>query len=206
MTRVKKAFASTVCGIALLVTGAYGIFGANSSLVGAAGLLMAIGCLVVLLTTESRVSNPAERSARWPNGYDVLVFCGSVVMFMIVGGFAFDALSDLFGLAKVPTKQTLFQYGGTAVLIWLLLVGTVSFLVGGFVVRRMNRMPARWLSGAVGASYAFTFTVLAILTPVGPGAGSGAGRFLFAFLFFFPSVGLILGALKLKRSNLPNLI
>ena len=64
-------------------------------------------------------------------------------------------------------------------------------------------MRAHWLSGAIGASYAFAFTFLAFLTPMGRGAESGAGRLLFGFLFLFPAVGLILGALKLKRSNLP---
>ena len=62
MTRANRAFAGIVGGIALLVAGAYGLFGASSVLVGAVGLLIATGCLVVLLITgiAGEKSDPSE--------------------------------------------------------------------------------------------------------------------------------------------------
>ena len=131
----------------------------------------------------------------------MLIFCGSIFAFMFVGGATSVGLSLLLGLAKVPEKESIFQYGGTAVLICLLFIGSFSFLVGAFVVRRMRRMRARLLSCAVGAIYAFVFTGLALLVPMQ--RGGLAGTILVAFLFLFPAVGLILGSLKLTRSIPP---
>ena len=137
----------------------------------------------------------------WPNWYDVLVFWVGIFIFMFAGVATFGGLSDLLGLPKVPERESIFQYGGTAILIWLLFVGAFSFLIGGFVVRRMKRMRARWLSGVVGAGYAFVFTGLALLVPMQ--RGSLAGISFVAFLFLFPAVGLIVGSLKLPRSMPP---
>ena len=142
-----------------------------------------------------------DPNAPWPDGFDVLLFCGAIAIFTFGGIATFGILSDLLGLARVPEAQSMFQYGGTAVLIWLLFAGTFSFLMGGFVVRRMKRMRARWLSGVVGAIYAFVFTGLAILVPIS--RGGLAGPVLVAFVLLFPAVGLILGSLKLKRSISP---
>jgi len=94
----------------------------------------------------------------------------------------------------------MFRYGGTAVLIWLLVVGTISFLIGGFVVRRLRRVRARWLSAVVGSLYSFVFVALSMSVPVRPGSLSGVA--LVMFLLLFPAVGLVVGSLKLKRSNL----
>jgi hypothetical protein len=63
----------------------------------------------------------------------------------------------------------------------------------------MRRVRARWLSGVVGAGYAFVFTGLALLVPMQ--RGGMAGIILVAFLFLFPAVGLMLGSLKLPRST-----
>jgi len=144
---------------------------------------------------------PDNRSAPWPGWIDLLIFWGSIIVALVGGIVALDALSDVLEFATVPEKQSIFQYGGTAVLVWLLFVGTLSFLVGGFAVRRMRRARARWLSGVAGALYAFVFVALSLFVPMS--RGSLGGQVFVAFFFLFPAVGLLLGSLRLKRSISP---
>jgi len=147
------------------------------------------------------MTDPSERSTPWPGWVDVLIFCGTVILFLYVGILGLGMLSDLLGFSRVPTEQTMFRYGGTAVLIWLLVVGSFSFLIGGFIVRRQRRTRARWLSAVVGGIYPIVMVFLSMFVPMQ--RGSPGAIALVVFLLLFPAVGLVIGALKLKRSNLP---
>jgi len=145
--------------------------------------------------------SPARvQAADWPDGYDLLSFLAGIVVFLVVGLLLGELLSKALGLSIDPDK-TVFQYGGTAVLLWLGLIGSVSFLFGGFVTRRMRRVRARWLSAIVGSVYALVFVILALLIPQGKSLG---GQVLIVWLFLFPAIGLPLAAWKLtKRQNEP---
>jgi hypothetical protein len=147
------------------------------------------------------MTDSSERSTPWPGGVDVLIFCGSIVLFLYVGIFAVGTLSELASFSRIPLEQTMFRFGGTAVLVWLLFVGTISFLFGGFFVRRLRRIRARWYSAFVGGTYSFVFVALSMSVQMQP--GSPGVRALIAFLFLFPAVALVIGALKLRRANLP---
>ncbi|TMH66890.1 MAG: hypothetical protein E6H57_12830 [Betaproteobacteria bacterium] len=146
------------------------------------------------------MTNPIERGTPWPGGVDVVFFCGSIILFLYVGIIGLGTLSELLSFSKLPTEQTMFRYGGTAVLIWLLFVGTISFLIGGFFARRLRRMRARWLSAVVGGIYSVVVVALSMFVQMQPRSLGGIA--LVVFLFLFPAVGLVIGASKLKRSNL----
>ena len=109
------------------------------------------------------MAGPSERSTPWPVGTDVLIFCGGIILFLYVGIIGLGTLADILSLSRTHTEQTISRYGGTAILIWLLVVGTISFLVGGFFVRRLRRVRARWLSAAVGSIYSFGVVALSML-------------------------------------------
>jgi len=128
----------------------------------------------------------------WPAGIDALIFCGSVIVLFYAG------LIGSSGFQRLPMEQTIFRYGGTAVLIWLLLIGSVSFLIGVLVARRLRRMRARWLSAVIGGAYSLVFVGLSMLVPLA--RGSTGSKAQIAFLLLFPALGLIAGALLLKRS------
>ena len=130
---------------------------------------------------------------------DVLIFCASLTLFVFVGIAIVGALAEALAVKLVPQERTLFQYGGTAVLFGLLIFGTLSFLIGGFVVRRLKRVRARWLSAAVGALYSMVMVSIAMLVPLE--RGSVAAISYLGFQLFFPALGLTFGALMLKRSN-----
>jgi hypothetical protein len=134
----------------------------------------------------------SDRRAPWPDGFDLLIFCAGVTAFVYV---ALAAL-QLLGVAPPAQEQTLFRYGGTAVLIMLLLVGSVSFLFGGLAARYLKRARARWLSGGIGGAYSLVTVVASAFIPLSQ-FGIG-GKVLGVFILLFPAIGLFLGALTLK--------
>ena len=146
------------------------------------------------------MTNPSERRIPWPGGGDVLIFCGSIILFLYIGIIGLGTLSELLSFSRLPTEQTMFRYGGTAILIWLLFVGTISFLIGAFFVRRLRRIRARWLSAVVGSIYSFVVVALSMFVQMQP--RSSASVALVVFVLLFPAVGLVIGALKLKCSSL----
>ena len=143
------------------------------------------------------MTTPNNGNPPWPGWIDMLIFCGSITVFVFLGIAGIVTLSPIAGFALLPQEQTVFRYGGTTVLITILLQGTVSFLIGEFVVRRMKRMRCRWLSAAVGSTYTLVYVALSMLIPM----GSPNETIYVTWAFFFPAAGLILASLKLKRSN-----
>ena len=146
------------------------------------------------------MTSPSEHGTPWPGSIDVLVFCSGIILFLYVGIEGLGRLADLLSVSTTPMEQTMFQYGWTGVLSGHLIVGTISFLIGAFFVRRLRRMHARWLSAFVGSIYSFVIVALSMFTQIQP--RSPAAIAMGAFLYLFPAVGLITGALTLKRSNL----
>jgi len=142
--------------------------------------------------THHGLPGQASQVKPWPAWIDALIFCGSVIVLFYVGLIGFS------GLPSLPMAQTIFRYGGTAVLIWLLLIGAASFLIGMLAARRLRRMRARWLPAVIGGAYSLAFVGLSMFVPLA--RGSTGSKALIAFLLLFPALALIAGALPLKRS------
>ena len=145
------------------------------------------------------MESPAKTVTPWPDRIDLLIFCASLTLFVFAGIALVGTFAELLGVKLATHERTPFRYGGTAVFIGLLIIGTLSFLIGGFVARRLKRVRTRWLSAAVGALYSMVMVPMAMLVPLEP--GSLAGIFYAGFQLFFPALGLNIGALMLKRSD-----
>ena len=139
-----------------------------------------------------------NNQTRWKAWKHVLLFAVGTVVGSFLS-FLFVPVAAWLDMTTVSEEQSILKYGGTALLLNCLIVGTLLFSIGAVIVKRFLTEPARWSSAVAGAIYSSGAFMLALFVPMARGS---VGVILYSvWLILFPVLALTVSSLLLKRSN-----